>query len=255
MNYERVYYSLIQSRKSRGLDKSNLEGYYEKHHITPICTGGTDEKSNLVLLTAREHFIAHRLLAKAFPLELKLLGAVAAFQMRNAGRKLSSKQYEQARKAVAIIQRERRLGSTSTDETKIKIAVAMQNLVAEGRHYFQSEEHSTETSKRNLDLAAQGLLYSQTEEGRAKAAETLRSTNAKLYAEGRHTSQDPEWLAKTSARTTERNLNQSDAALAASSERLKALAKVEHTCQYCGKVGLGNSMIRHINICRSKQFH
>lgn len=37
--------------------------YYELHHIIPRCCGGTDAKSNLVLLTLSEHLQAHYLLA------------------------------------------------------------------------------------------------------------------------------------------------------------------------------------------------
>ena len=41
--------------------------YTEKHHIIPRSEGGADTDENLVELTAREHFLAHYLLAKAFP--------------------------------------------------------------------------------------------------------------------------------------------------------------------------------------------
>ena len=38
----------------------------EKHHIVPKSEGGSDDPSNLVNLTAREHYIAHLLLAKIY---------------------------------------------------------------------------------------------------------------------------------------------------------------------------------------------
>jgi hypothetical protein len=41
--------------------------YYEVHHIIPKCMGGGNEKENLTTLTAREHFIAHWLLARIYP--------------------------------------------------------------------------------------------------------------------------------------------------------------------------------------------
>jgi hypothetical protein len=55
------YYKLIKTRKP--LIRDDAE-YYEKHHIIPKCFGGSDDKLNLIKLTAREHFIAHLLLAK-----------------------------------------------------------------------------------------------------------------------------------------------------------------------------------------------
>lgn len=56
------YNKLIDSAKARGLDKTALEGYYEKHHIIPRCLSGSNDDSNLVLLTYKEHILAHFLL-------------------------------------------------------------------------------------------------------------------------------------------------------------------------------------------------
>jgi hypothetical protein len=59
MDYKKHYDLLIESRKNRKL----IDGeYYEIHHITPKSMGGTNKPSNLIKLTAREHFIAHWLL-------------------------------------------------------------------------------------------------------------------------------------------------------------------------------------------------
>ena len=41
--------------------------YYEKHHVLPKCMGGGNEKENLVMLTAREHFLSHWLLTRINP--------------------------------------------------------------------------------------------------------------------------------------------------------------------------------------------
>ena len=37
--------------------------YHEKHHIIPKCMDGTDDEDKLIDLYAKEHFIAHKLLA------------------------------------------------------------------------------------------------------------------------------------------------------------------------------------------------
>ena len=47
--YRETYNNLVLSRKERGLVKSKLDGYYEKHHILPKSMGGTDNSDNLVL--------------------------------------------------------------------------------------------------------------------------------------------------------------------------------------------------------------
>jgi hypothetical protein len=60
MNYFLAYQRLIAKAKARVCP----EGYVERHHILPKALGGTDDSSNLVALTAKEHFVAHVLLAK-----------------------------------------------------------------------------------------------------------------------------------------------------------------------------------------------
>ncbi len=61
MNHQRIYNSIIEKRKI-----IPACGYTETHHILPRCLGGTDSKDNLVLLTAKEHYICHLLLTKMF---------------------------------------------------------------------------------------------------------------------------------------------------------------------------------------------
>jgi hypothetical protein len=54
------YYNLLTERaKNR-----TLTDYTERHHIIPQSLGGSNDKANLVDLTAREHFICHWLLIK-----------------------------------------------------------------------------------------------------------------------------------------------------------------------------------------------
>jgi hypothetical protein len=78
MDYIKIYNNLVESRKYRGEKKRKNDGF-NKHHILPKCLGGKDESSNYVLLTFREHIIAHRLLCEIYP-ESKAL-KFAYFQM------------------------------------------------------------------------------------------------------------------------------------------------------------------------------
>jgi hypothetical protein len=71
MNYQKIYNQIVERTKTRQLD-----GYKEKHHIVPKCMGGSNDKTNLVELTAREHFICHRLLCEIYPNNDKLLYAL-----------------------------------------------------------------------------------------------------------------------------------------------------------------------------------
>lgn len=61
--YKRIYFQLIDRALSEERIRS-IDIYYENHHILPRCLGGLNNTENLVLLTAREHFIAHHLLIK-----------------------------------------------------------------------------------------------------------------------------------------------------------------------------------------------
>ena len=67
MNYQKVYNQIIERAQRR-----QLKGYNEKHHIIPKCIGGTNNKDNIVKLTAREHFLCHLLLVEIYPNEPKL---------------------------------------------------------------------------------------------------------------------------------------------------------------------------------------
>lgn len=58
-------YTLLYNRLiEQALTRDTPAQYVEKHHIIPKALGGTDVKSNIVELTAREHFICHVLLIK-----------------------------------------------------------------------------------------------------------------------------------------------------------------------------------------------
>lgn len=57
--YSKIYEKIISNAKQR-----IKKGYTETHHIVPQSLGGTNDKNNLVDLTAREHFICHWLLIK-----------------------------------------------------------------------------------------------------------------------------------------------------------------------------------------------
>ena len=74
MNYSRVYDQLIDQAiernwKHRRFHRNGVspERYVEAHHIIPKSLGGADNDSNIVVLTPKEHYVAHHLLAKAFP--------------------------------------------------------------------------------------------------------------------------------------------------------------------------------------------
>jgi hypothetical protein len=73
MNYKRIYDNLMESRLLLKEDRIKLKKhgeYFEAHHIIPVSMGGTGSicgwssirHPNIIVLTAREHYIAHALL-------------------------------------------------------------------------------------------------------------------------------------------------------------------------------------------------
>ena len=70
MDYKRIYDDLMQSRllmKEHRIKLRRGGDYFEAHHIIPVSMGGEGglqayRHPNIVLLTAREHYIAHALL-------------------------------------------------------------------------------------------------------------------------------------------------------------------------------------------------
>lgn len=62
MNYKKIHDEIISKAKARLI----ISGYFERHHIVPRSMGGNDEESNIVNLTAREHYLIHWLLFKIY---------------------------------------------------------------------------------------------------------------------------------------------------------------------------------------------
>jgi hypothetical protein len=119
MNHQKIYDKIIK--------KANLENrekgygiYYEKHHIIPKSMGGSNENINLVLLTAKEHYIVHRLLTRIYPDNRSILTAFHFMVHGQQGQRmyLSSRVYAEARELFIKVQKTRKL----SEETKRKIS-------------------------------------------------------------------------------------------------------------------------------------
>jgi hypothetical protein len=59
--YTRWYNQLVEQARVRALTNDNNT---ETHHVVPKSLGGSNVRDNLVVLTAREHFVCHWLLTK-----------------------------------------------------------------------------------------------------------------------------------------------------------------------------------------------
>lgn len=97
MDYKKLYEDFIESRKTRILEDNT---YTETHHIVPKCLGGTNEFSNLVRLTYREHYIAHLILTRIYKTHSGIqYGFLCMLRKHPTGERiLTSKMYETIKK-------------------------------------------------------------------------------------------------------------------------------------------------------------
>ena len=138
MDYIKIYKQLIERAQLENRTKSSSI-YFESHHIMPKCLGGTNEKFNLVLLTPKEHFIAHKLLCEIYPTTDKLQYALWAMmnlcnhqQIRDYS--ISSTEYERVRikyqslmKTPKTKEHRNKLSASWTDERRKNASIILSN--------------------------------------------------------------------------------------------------------------------------------
>lgn len=176
MNYEKIYNALVEKAKVRGLNKNQYEGYFEIHHILPKCLGGSDDKSNLVMFTGREHFIAHMLLWKAYPNQKGLMRAAFLMSSRwvsgsdrlsDAPEHISSKTYAKLREEYAQAVSEQCSGENNPMYGKTHTEEARNKLKA---WYAANPDHHTQVmaNKRGITLEEAYEIKKNKEERRKK---------------------------------------------------------------------------------------
>lgn len=200
MNYQGIYDSLVKKAQNR----TNTEGYTEKHHIIPRTLGGSDDASNIVVFTGREHFIAHLLLAKIHG------GSMwhAAHMMSNMKR-YTNRKYEKVREEHAKQVSLKHSGKVVSEETRKKISEnkersAKISQTLKGRP--KSEEHKEAYKKARL--ASGGWVVSE---------EQKRKVSEKLSGQG-----NPMW-GKTHNEEARKIISEAN--------------KQKVSCPHCGKTG------------------
>lgn len=164
MNYLKVYCNLIRKAQQRQI----VEGYTEKHHIFPISIFGKNDK--VVVLTGREHYIAHILLEKVY---LKRYGLsdqrtykMICAHVMMGGRDVycNSHLYEASRQRLS----ESLMGHPVSEETRAKISYHSRNRSEETLRKIgearKGKKHTEECKQR----------MSQISKGRKKSEETRR---------------------------------------------------------------------------------
>lgn len=159
MDYKKIYNQLMSRARLQHID-----GYCEVHHIVPRAEGGSDDKSNLVKLTARQHYIAHLLLAKIYDDYVMLCAVIMMRHMKNKYTKrefrFNSRLYEKLK-----VERSRRMstimkGHPVNERTRRAVSETMKR-VNKGRKPWNYRKHISEEVKWKLKQANLGKKQSE----------------------------------------------------------------------------------------------
>lgn len=181
MNYSLHYTRLIERSRSRV-----LEGYKERHHIVPRCLGGSDDKSNIAVLTAEEHFVAHQLLVKMYPGNRDLVYATQLMTLHQTDRRVNNKLFGWLRK---------RMGEAMSAQTKAyQKEFGHPKGFKDKKHTEEMKKQIAATSKASMTEAVGIKVYVYDLDGKferefrtlTECAEYLGSTpiNVKVVADG-----------------------------------------------------------------------
>lgn len=251
MNYERIYKELISNSENREIPNN----YYEKHHIVPKCLGGGNHPDNIVILTAREHFIAHKLLFKFTigPNKVKMGYALHKMLFPNnknqIERCVSSRTYEELKKIYNYIKGENHpmYGKKFDDEFRKKCSI--NKMGKKNPMYGKKAWNSGKTKELDSRLVV-------SEETRKKLSIANTGNNhteetKKLISEallGKPKSQDHKQ--KISETLKGRKLPAETKEKMSIANKGKPQAKI--CCPYCNKTG-GTTMYRwHFENCKYK---
>jgi hypothetical protein len=184
--YSKWYSNIIESALSRGWTKSNVDFYVESHHIIPksIDSFYEKDKSNIVCLTAREHYICHLLLVKCVHTIYKNKMLFALHKIVNGNPKKyvgSSHLYAQIKEQISLACSERNkifwknmtseerskmrsgknnsmYGKNHTDEVKIQQSKRMKGKFSGEKHPLWGIGHTEESKKKMSANAAKKNL-------------------------------------------------------------------------------------------------
>lgn len=168
MNYQKIYNQIIQRAQKENRKRSKTQ-YYERHHILPKCLGGDNNDNNLVLLTAREHFICHKLLCDIYTNNRKLIYALQLMLYVKSGNqnrnyKISSHEYERFK----ILIRDNKLGVKRSLQSRLK-----QSNTNKGKVFSDEYRKKISDAKKGKTSWKKGL----------KMSEEYSINRKKIYAE------------------------------------------------------------------------
>jgi hypothetical protein len=172
VSYLKHYLKLMRKAEQRGWTKKSAPCYVEEHHVFPIALFGKNTRT--VLLTSREHYIAHLLLYKGtlvrygkHPFTYKMARAVTAMCITND---LQTRNYSPSRVVASARQLagESQRGVSKPESAKLKMSIAHTGK--------KRGPHSPET-RRKISIANTG--YTHTRETKEKMSAQRKGREVK----------------------------------------------------------------------------
>ncbi len=187
--YTRWYNAIVSKRQ-----RESAVGYTEKHHIIPKCLGGSNDATNTVLLTGREHFTCHRLLIKMTTGKVRCKMSFALHKMAHGVHsphyKVTSRTYETIRKlnSEATTNSNKEMWSKRTPEQRSKAAYGYGHMTDQQRSDRALKGIMT-LGKEGAKLRARKAIESQTpdqlkERGRKAIANTSPEKRGEIQRAG-----------------------------------------------------------------------
>lgn len=270
MNYTKHYNLLIERARNR-----TITGYTETHHVVPKCMGGTNDGYNLVELTPEEHYVAHQLLVKIYPLNRKLIFAASAMTIDLNGRK--NKEYGWLKRLRSLVghseETKKKISESSkgkkkkplTEEHKTKLSTIGKNRVISNSTRKKMSESRKGKTLSNETKAKISKANAGKGRGR-KLSEETREKIGKSNTGKKHTVESRKKISeahkgKTLSDETKRKISEvqkGEKREPRSAETKRKIseankAKQDVKCPHCNKTGSKGPMLRwHFNKCKNK---
>lgn len=193
MNYVKHYNKLIENAIIRNWDKTTAPCYVESHHIKPTSMCKTskrygtindytwdvdaDEDTNIVCLTAKEHYVAHHLLYKIYKSEKTALAWFMMHMGKNRRTTHNANAYENAKQSLSYELKKSPRLSEQAKKTNAK-------RIKDGTHLFLNSHFQQDMCKRQLENGTHPFL----------GGEMQRNNINRLVKEGKyHMTNIPPW--------------------------------------------------------------
>lgn len=173
MNYQKIYDAIIANAQNRNIPNV----YTEMHHILPRSLGGSDDTTNLISLTAKEHFICHHLLWKIH----KNREMTKAFMLMTSAKRngikfrVTASTYQKLKEETSQRQREFMTGKVSpnkgkkiSEETRIKMSESQKghgrgnggSKGFTGKHWTQEQKDAISARRKGVATRT-GIPFTQ----------------------------------------------------------------------------------------------